>query len=176
MYIYNKSVYSLNKKFEYFLNSTFNIIWIKLNFKYILLKVPSYYFYKEEKNKIKYIFLTKFHYITFLKHLFNYYNSFFCFYYYTLKLKGLGYRIFNVSKKLIKIFFNRSNFFYLHIPGSVLLKYRTRKFFFLSSNYNILKVMILHLLFLKEFIIYRLSGIYYTRQIILVKPGKNKFR
>ena len=36
--------------------------------------------------------------------------------------------------------------------------------------------MILYLLFLKEFVIYRLSGIYYTRQIILIKPGKNKFR
>ena len=36
--------------------------------------------------------------------------------------------------------------------------------------------MILHLLLLKEFISYRLNGIYYTRQIILVKPGKNKFR
>lgn len=176
MYLYNKKIYKLNKNFKYFVNSTLNIIWINLNYKFFILKVPSYFFFKKEEYKIKYIFLTKFHYITFLKHLFNYYNSFFCFYYYTLKLKGLGYRIFNVSKKLIKIFFNRSNFFYLHIPSSVLLKYRTRKFFFLSTNYNILKVMILHLLFLKEFIIYRLNGIYYTRQIILIKPGKNKFR
>lgn len=36
--------------------------------------------------------------------------------------------------------------------------------------------MILHLLLLKEFIIYKLNGIYYTRQIFLIKPGKNKFR
>ncbi len=36
--------------------------------------------------------------------------------------------------------------------------------------------MILHLLLLKEFVIYKLNGIYYTRQIILIKPGKNKFR
>lgn len=124
----------------------------------------------------KFIFLKKFHYISFIKHLYNFYNNLFCFYYYTLKLKGLGFRVFHITKKLVKIFFNRSNFFYLHIPNEILLKYRTRKFFFLSSNYNILKITILHLLFLKEFIIYRLNGIYYTRQIILVKPGKNKFR
>lgn len=176
MYLYNKSVYVFNKEFKYFINYTTSILWVKINVKFFILKLPSYYFIKKEYKNIKFLFLSKFHYITFLKHLFNFYNRLFCFYYYTLKLKGLGYRIFHVTKKLIKIFFNRSNFFYLHIPSSVLLKYRTRKFFFLSSDYNILKVMVLYLLFLKEFVIYRLSGIYYTRQIILIKPGKNKFR
>jgi hypothetical protein len=176
MYIYNKYTYLFNQNFKYYVNTACNVIWINLNFKYFLLKIPSFFYIKKENKNLKYLFLNKFHYITFLKHLFNYYNSFFCYYYYTLKLKGLGYRIFRVSQKLIKIFLNRSNFFYLHIPSSILLKYRTRKFFFLSTNYNTLKVMVLHLLFLKEFVIYRLNGIYYTRQIILIKPGKNKFR
>jgi len=176
MYLYNKSVYIFNKEFNYFINYTASVLWVKINLKFFVLKLPSYYFIKKEFKNLKFVFLSKFYYITFLRHLFNFYNSLFCFYYYTLKLKGLGYRIFHVTKKLIKIFFNRSNFFYLHIPSSVLLKYRTRKFFFLSSDYNILKVMVLYLLFLKEFVIYRLSGIYYTRQIILIKPGKNKFR
>jgi hypothetical protein len=93
-----------------------------------------------------------------------------------LKLKGLGYRIFQISNKLFKIFLNRSNFFYLHVPATVLLKYRTRRFFFIATQYNILKVMVLRLLFLKEFVVYRVNGIYYTRQILLVKPGKNKYR
>lgn len=146
-----------------------------LNSRFFILKLPSIFFIKQE-NGLKFIFLKKFYFITFIKHFFNFYTCFFCYYYYTLKLKGLGYRIYHITKKLVKIFFNRSNFFYLHIPSSVLLKYRTRKFFFLSTHYNTLKVMILQLLFLKEFIIYRLSGLFYTRQIILVKPGKNKFR
>lgn len=176
MYFYNKSVYIFNKGFKYFINYTASILWVQISFKFFVLKLPSFYFIKKDYKNLKFLFLSKFHYITFLKHLFNFYNNLFCYYYYTLKLKGLGYRIFHVTKKLIKIFFNRSNFFYLHIPSSVLLKYRTRKFFFLSSDYNILKVMVLYLLFLKEFVIYRLSGIYYTRQIILIKPGKNKFR
>jgi hypothetical protein len=176
MYSYKESLYNFNKNFKYFINYTSNIIWVQINFKYFILKLPSYYFIKQENKNLKLLFLTKFHYITFLKHFFNFYNNLFCFYYYTLKLKGLGYRVFNVTKKLIKIFLNRSNFFYLHIPSNVLLKYRTRKFFFLSTDYNTLKVMILYLLFLKEFVIYRLNGIYYTRQIILIKPGKNKFR
>lgn len=176
MYIYNKSVYNFNKNFQYFIDYTSSVIWVKINIKYFVLKLPSHYFIKKDNNNLNFLFLNRFYYITFLKHLFNFYNNLFCFYYYTLKLKGLGYRVFNITKKLIKIFFNRSNFFYLHIPANVLLKYRTRKFFFLSTNYNTLKVLVLYLLFLKEFVIYRVSGIYYTRQIILIKPGKNKFR
>lgn len=178
MYSKINKVYIFNKNFNYYIDYLYNKIIIVMNSRYFLLKLPSIFFFNKLNKKVKesFILLTKFHYITFLKHLFNFYNSFFCFYYYILKLKGLGYRVFQVSKNLIKIYFNRSNFFYLHIPYSVLLKYRTRKFFFISSHYNTLKVMILRLLLLKEFIVYKISGIFYTRQIILIKPGKNKYR
>jgi hypothetical protein len=176
MYKYNITLYKFNKNFNYYFNLTYNLIVITMNFRFYLFKLPSIFFFKQNINNYKFLFLKKFNYITFLKHLFNFYNRFFCFYYFKLKLKGLGYRIFQISKNLIKIFFNRSNFFYLHLPSCILLKYRTRNFFFLSSDYNILKVTILHLLLLKEFIIYRLNGIYYLRQIILIKPGKNKYR
>jgi len=129
-YNYIKKFYKLNYNFKNYINFIYNKIIISVNMNFISFKLPSFLFYKSNNISENIIFLTKFHYITFLKHLFNFYNSFFCFYYYTLKLKGLGYRIFQISKNLLKIFFNRSNFFYLHIPVSVLLKYRTRKFFF----------------------------------------------
>jgi hypothetical protein len=98
------------------------------------------------------------------------------FYFFRLKLKGLGYRVFNVTKNLIKVFFNRSNFFYIHIPSCILLKNRTRRLFFISTKNEELSVTILSILFLKEFVIYRQQGLYYPRQILLIKPGKNKFR
>jgi hypothetical protein len=170
------NVYNFNKQFNFYINEWYNKLIININYKYYYLRIPSQFFIKKEKNAYYFIFLSKFYFVTFLKHLFNYYNDFFNYYYYILKLKGLGYRIFQVSNKLLKIFLNRSNFFYLHVPSTVLLKYRTRRFFFIGTQYNILKVMILRLLFLKEFIIYRVNGIYYTRQILLIKPGKNKFR
>jgi len=134
-YNYIKKFYKLNYNFKNYINFIYNKIIISVNMNFISFKLPSFLFYKSNNISENIIFLTKFHYITFLKHLFNFYNSFFCFYYYTLKLKGLGYRIFQISKNLLKIFFNRSNFFYLHIPVSVLLKYRTRKFFFLGIRY-----------------------------------------
>ena len=133
--LYNKKRYIFDKNFKYNINNIYNQIIIKIKFRYFIFKIPSFYFYKKNSEVLNFIFLKRFHYITFLKHLFNFYNNLFCFYYYTLKLKGLGYRIFQISKGLLKIFFNRSNFFYLHIPAQVLLKYRTRNFFFLSSHY-----------------------------------------
>jgi hypothetical protein len=98
------------------------------------------------------------------------------FYYLRLKLKGLGYRIVHISTFLIKIFFNRSNFFYIHIPKTILFRYKIRRLFFLSTKLVDLRVLMINILLLKKYIIYRLSGLFYPRQIILLKPGKNKFR
>jgi len=93
-----------------------------------------------------------------------------------LKLKGLGYRIVHLSKFLVKIFFNRSNFFYLHIPVSILFRYKIRRLFFLGIKLTDLRLLMINLLLLRKYIVYRLSGLFYPRQIILLKPGKNKFR
>lgn len=173
---FNTNVYLFNKLFNFYLDINSNCIIINIKTKIFILKLPSIYFLKKINYNLFFIFLKKFYYITFIKHLFNFYTIFFLLYFFNLKLKGLGFRVFIVSKNLIKIFLNRSNYYYLHIPKTVLLKYKTRRFFFISNNYNVLKVLILNLLFLKEFIIYRVTGIYYLRQIILIKPGKNKFR
>jgi hypothetical protein len=168
--------YKLLINFNYFLNLSYNTIIVNLNTRFFLFKLPFRFFFKQNKDSTDFIFLSRFHYITFIKHLFNFYDKLFAFYYFNLKLKGLGYRVFRISKFLIKIFLNRSNFFYLHISYKVLLKYRTRRFFFISTDLVSLRVLVINLLLLKEFIIYRVNGIYYPRQILLIKPGKNKFR
>ncbi len=77
---------------------------------------------------------------------------------------------------LVKIFFNRSNFFYIYIPRTILFRYKIRRLFFLSTKLTDLKLLMINLLLLKKYIVYRLSGLFYPRQIILLKPGKNKFR
>jgi len=173
---YLTNSYKLISNFNYFLNLSYSTIMIILNSRYFVFKLPFLFFYKKSNDSSNFIFLSKFHYKTFIKHLFNFYDKLSSFYYFNLKLKGLGYRVFRISKFLIKIFLNRSNFFYMHISSKVLLKYRTRRFFFISSDLGTLKVLIINLLLLKEFIIYRVNGIYYPRQILLIKPGKNKFR
>lgn len=175
---YILNCYKFSKLFSYYINFESNMILIIVNFRFFIFKIPPIFFYKLDgiNNKLKFIFLKKKFYVGFLRHLFNFYGKLFLFYYFNLKLKGLGYRIMNVAKNLIKIFFNRNNFFYMHIPSCVLLKNRTRKLFFISTCNETLSVIIIGILYLKEFIIYRQHGLYYPRQILLIKPGKNKFR
>lgn len=168
--------YIFFKNFNYFIDLFCNRIIIIVKSRYFIFKIPSIFFYKIINNDYKFIFLSKFYYITFIRHLLNFYSRFFMFYYFRLKLKGLGYRVFNVTKNLIKIFFNRNNFFYVHIPLCILLKNRTRRLFFISTCNEVLSVFIIKILYLKEVIIYRQHGLYYPRQILLIKPGKNKFR
>lgn len=168
--------YLFFKFFNCYIDLAYSIIIITLKSRFFLFKIPSIYFYKLDNSNYKFLFFKKKFYISFLKHLFNFYNKLFMFYFFRLKLKGLGYRIFNTAKRLLQVFYNRSNFFYIHIPLCILIKNRTRRLFFISTNNEQLSVTILGILFLKEFIIYRQHGLYYPRQILLIKPGKNKFR
>ena len=64
----------------------------------------------------------------------------------------------------------------MHIPASILLKYKNRRLIFISTHLEHLKVSMLHLVLLKKQILYRLKGLFFPRNILLIKPGKNKFR
>ena len=113
------NAYKFSKIFKYYISLLNNIIVIIYKTRFFIFKIPSIFFYKIENNNYKLLFLNKFFYISFLRFFFNFYNKLFPFYYFRLKLKGLGYRIFHLSKLLIKIFFNRSNFFYIHLPTCI---------------------------------------------------------
>lgn len=170
--------------YSYYFNNDFNIIFfkkknyiiIKKKTRFFSIKLPSVYFIKLRENLISFFFLKTFHYISFFKHIVHFYNKLCSFYYLRLKLKGLGYRIVHISTFLIKIFFNRSNFFYIHLPKTIIFKYKIRRLFFLGTKLFDIRLLLINLLLLKKYIIYRLSGLFYPRQIILLKPGKNKFR
>jgi hypothetical protein len=168
--------FCFGKDFNIFFFLKKNYIIIKKKTRFFLIKIPYIYFYKSEEKIYSFFFNNYFCYISFFKHILQFYNKLISFYYLRLKLKGLGYRIIHISKYLIKIFFNRSNFFYIHLPKTILFKYKIRRLFFLSTRLVDLRNLIINLLLLKKYIIYRLSGLFYPRQIILLKPGKNKFR
>jgi hypothetical protein len=153
-----------------------NYMILKKKSRFFFLKLPFLYFLLKNKNILSFYFLNYFHYMSFFRHIFHLYNKLCSFYYIRLKLKGLGYRIVHISKFLIKIFFNRSNFFYIHLPITILFRYKIRRLFFLSTKLVDIRNLIINLLLLKKYIVYRLSGLFYPRQIILLKPGKNKFR
>jgi hypothetical protein len=173
---YNNISFSFSKDFKYYFLIKNNIIILEKKTRFFLLKLPYMYFYKYKKKDLSFFFTHYFHYISFFKHILQLYNKLSSFYFLKLKLKGLGYRIFHISKFLIKFFFNRNNFFYVHLPKTILFRYKIRRLFFLSTKLIDLRNLMINLLLLKKYIVYRLSGLFYPRQIILLKPGKNKFR
>src|SRR5688500_11202754 len=168
--------YKFYKNFNYFIDFNSKYMYILYSYKKYLFKIIFYYYIKYNNKNLNLLFINSFFFLTFIKFIFKFYNKCFIYYYFNLKLKGLGYRIKKLSKNLIRIYFNRSNYYYVHIPNTILLKYRTRKSFFISINNASLKLLIYNMLILKKYIIYRFNGLIYSRQIFLMKPGKNKFR
>lgn len=168
--------YKFLNTFNFFINLHTNIIYLSSKYCYFLFKMPSLYFYKIEGKIIKLLFVNYVKFLSFLKLLGTFYNKLFTFYFFILKLKGLGFRIRQLSKFLIKIFFNRSNYYYMHISNNIIFKYRTRRLFFFGISYIHLYLSLLNLIYIKENIIYTISGILYPNKIFLLKPGKNKFR
>ena len=175
MVIINYSyIFKKDLKIYFMLKKSYIIL--KKKSRFFFLKLPYLFFYKKKEKILSFFFLNYFHYMSFFRHILHLYNKLCSFYYIRLKLKGLGYRIMHISKNLIKIFFNRSNFFYVHLPTTILFRYKIRRLFFLSTKLVDMRLLIINLLLLKKYIVYRLSGLFYPRQIILLKPGKNKFR
>lgn len=168
--------FCFGQQFNFYFLKNKNYIILKNKSRFFFLKIPYIYFFKKEEKFISFLFYNYFCYISFFRHILQMYNKLCSFYYLRLKLKGLGYRIVHISKYLVKIFFNRSNFFYIHLPQTILFKYKIRRLFFLSTKLVDLRLFMIYLLLLKKYIVYRLSGLFYPRQIILLKPGKNKFR
>src|SRR5688572_21006492 len=151
-------------------------MYILYKYKKYYFKIPSYYFIKYNNNNLNLLFINKYFFLTFIKFIFKFYSKYFIYYYFNLKLKGLGYRIKKLSKNLIRVYFNRTNYYYVHIPKIILFKYRTRKLFLISIDNISLRLLILNILFLKKYIVYRFDGLIYPKQIFIMKPGKNKFR
>lgn len=171
-----KSSYFFSYDLQLYFFKKKNVIILKKKTRFFFLNLPQLFFLKISYFNLSFLFLNYFHYISFFKHILQFYNKLSNFYYLRLKLKGLGYRILLLTSSLIKIFFNRSNFFYVHVPNSILLRYKIRRLFFISTRLDDLRILMLNLLLLKKYIIYRFSGLFYPRQILLLKPGKNKFR
>lgn len=144
---------------------------------FFLLRLPKMYLLKYiSNNSFSLIFLNNYHYQTFIK-LFNvYYNRLFTYYYFRLILRGRGYRIKRICKKLYRFYFIKVNYIYFHVPPSVLVKIKKKRLFFISTSLFILRNLITEMLLIKAITAYRKRGFLYKRQLILKKRGKKKIQ
>jgi len=164
----------LNKDIDLFFEGKNSFIKIKGLYGLILYKMPSFYFYKLSKGYINLLFIDKYRYISFIKHIFALYRRLSFIFSVRLRIKGLGYRIRKVSKFLYYFFFNYTNMYYFYLPNNILLKWYKKRIVLVSNNFFILKLLFSNMLMLKNIGPYRLRGLRYPRQIIFIKKGVKK--
>jgi hypothetical protein len=137
--------------------------------------LPSFYFFILKNKLLIFFFINNFFFKSFLSHFKNLYIGFYFFFFFKYKLRGLGYRVKNISSRLLRFFIGTTNFFYMHIPYFIFAKAKRRRLLLFSFNYCFLKIIFLYLSFLKKLIPYKLRGFFFPRQLILMKPGKKRF-
>lgn len=157
----------------YFFRKSIFFFFVFPNIK-LIFKLFSMSFLKGAENHLSFMFTSKSIFSGFLKNLLNSLNSLSYIFFFKLHLKGLGYRIRRISKNLYKFFFIYTNFFYLHLPSSVLLKIKRRRLVFFGFNLNVLRTVLVNLLLLNKMFVYTIRGFLFPRQIILLKPGKKR--
>jgi hypothetical protein len=163
--------YKFNKNLDLFFSTQNNIFFLKSNLGISYFYMPSYYFFLIKKNEISFIFLTKFFFKSFISHFFSIYSNLVNIFILRLKIKGLGYQIRRLSKNIYSFHFNYINFFYLFLPKCIIAYWYKKRLILISNNLVILKIIIKNILLLKKLGPYRLLGMKYPRQLLILKKG-----
>jgi hypothetical protein len=159
-----KLVYSV-KMSCFFLYSSFGIF---------ILRMPSKYFYLKDADKISIMFLKSFFFKSFLKQLKFLSTRLRIFYFFKLRIRGLGFRIRNICDTMYYFFFNYTNFFYLYPPKLLLVRVYKKRMLLLSYDWFLLKLVLSHILLLRKIGPYNFLGLRFKRQIILLKKSGKK--
>jgi len=167
-----KRLIQLSSGFNLFFSSQNSLLYLKGILGILIIKLPSYYFFLFESGLLSFLFLSRFFFISVSRHITYLYRRLFFFNYVKLKIKGLGYRIRKLGKQLYCFFFGHTNLFYFHVPKVIMVKARKRKLLMLSNDISVLKKILAHLLLLKKLSVYRIRGLIYPKQIIVLKIGK----
>jgi hypothetical protein len=93
-----------------------------------------------------------------------YFNKFFFF---QLRLKGLGYRMKRFKNKYIRFFFTKNQLFYLHIPVEIYIKMRRRNIYILSINKSKLNDIFHHFMLLRKLDLYEKTKSFVMKNKIL---------
>lgn len=138
-----------------------------------ILSLPDFYFFRYQANGFSFLFYSHGFFSFFFQGLRWKFSLFF--YFLKLKVRGLGYRIRRLAPGLLRFFIGTTNFLFLHVPATLLALPRRRRLFLLSFERSTLNLVFSHLLLLKQVIPYKLRGLFFPKQVILLKPGKKSF-
>jgi hypothetical protein len=114
--------YNLKKNIKLFFSNKQSLLYIKGLYSYIMIKLPNYYYYLINNNKINILYNNKNKFSLFIKNINLLYNKLIFLYSVRLRLRGLGFKIRKISKNLYYFFFNYINIYYFYIPKNLLIK------------------------------------------------------
>ena len=168
--IYKRFIY---EDIKFFLINFDNLI-IKGKFGKIFINLNLYGFLKiENMLKFSFLFINKVLYSNFLKYFFKLYSFLLKLYFFRLRLKGLGYRMFKINKNLLKFFFAKNHYYYFNIPKYSYVKIRRRNFFIISFNKMLLNQLFHHFMLLKKLDLYEKTNSFISKnKILFVKKRK----
>jgi hypothetical protein len=154
-------------------NSYKNILYLYNNYSITKIFLPSFYFYSHGSNYLNFIYLNKFFFINIMRQLLNYFRMYVKFYFFKLRLRGLGYKLKKYAIKLYRFFFAYNHYFYFHVPKDIFVKNRKRTLLVFGNNKAKLNDIFSHLLLLKKLDLYdRNNSFIVSRQIKFFKKRK----
>lgn len=140
-----------------------------------ILRLPSFYFCANlNKESIILVFLTRFFFKSFIKHLYALSNRLSIVYFIKLRIRGLGFRIRSISDIIYYFFFNYTNYYYLYSPKTLLIRVYKKRMLFISFDWFLLKLVLGHILLLRKIGPYNLLGLRLRRQIVFLKKSGKK--
>lgn len=170
-----RNIYRFNKDVQLYHSVRDNIMIIKTFLGMGFFYFPSYYFYKGSRDLFSFIFVNNFSFKSFIANFFSQYSYLNNLFIIRLKIRGLGYYIYKLSKTIYSFNFSSINFFYLFLPSNIICHWFKKRFILISNDLVRLKSLFTCIILLKKLGPYRILGIKYPRQIIsLKKGGKNK--
>lgn len=138
-----------------------------------VLKVPSFCFFKGSSGHLSFSFRSKFFFKFFTHYFFFLARP--SFFFLRLKVRGLGYRIKNLAPNFFRFFLGTTNLYFFHAPPGIFVRVRRRRMLLVSLCSSLIFLVFSHLLLLKKIIPYQLRGVFFPKQLILMKPGKKSF-
>jgi hypothetical protein len=152
----------------------FNNLLIKGKFGKIKVNLYLYGFINYNNSlKINFLFINKLIYSNFLRYFFKLYSFVLKLYFFRLRLKGLGYRMFKINVNLYKFFFAKNHFYYFYVPIYSYVKVRRRNFFIMSFNKMLLNQLFHHFMLLKKLDLYEKTNSFILKnKILFIKKRK----
>lgn len=162
--IFFKKYFYEDLKFFFSINDLF----VKGKFGLINVKLYNHAFFKVITSfNLKLLFVNNVMFSSFMKYLFKLIIMISKIFFFKLRLKGLGYRMFRLTPKLIKFFFAKNHFFYFYIPYSIYVKIQRRNFFIMSFNKVLLNDLFHHLMLFKKMDFYEKTNSFVLQNRIL---------